>query len=366
MRKAKVLLTTAAMISALTVGMVPGAAAAQSGDAVRVPRGDITVTVDGSAVQFDSEPAVQAQRVLVPLRKVCEALGARVEWEQDSQTIYMQKRDRYISMVLGGTSMSVNGTAYALDVPSVAENGRTLVPLRAIAQAMDADVQWNQEKQMVVITSKQGDHQIQDHWDTFTKTDPETGKLLYTENTVYPVLAHSDDSSAIAQINAACKKAVDDAVQANREQLVESAEELQSAGADLSTSMNTEMTIPYDRGGRMAVRYGFSLDMGGAHPMPCLVALNFDTNTGKELTLSDVLGVTQEEVLQDVRDAYVKDIAAHPDAYFEDAAKTAADMSEDDFVWYLTDQGVTVEADIYLLAPYAAGFPVVTLACPQA
>jgi hypothetical protein len=370
MKKNKILLTTTALLSTLTVlatvpaPMVLAAEPTATTASSITLRNDITVTVDGSAVVFDSTPAVQNQRVLVPLRKVCEALGARVEWDQATKTIFMQKRDRYISMKLGENKITINGEDQTIDVPSLAESNRTLVPIRAIAQAMDADVQWDQAKQMVVITSKQGDHHIQDQWHTYTVVDEPTKKTLYTEHTVYPILSNDKNDSAIANINSVCKKAVDDIIDTNEKELIDAARDFLKDGTDLQTALDMEMTIPYDQKDRLSVRYNVSLDLGGAHPSHELQTYNFDAKTGKLLTLQDVLGGTEAEALQAVRDAYAKDIAANPDNYFEEAATTVKTMSTGDFVWSLSDKGVVVEAQSYALAPYAAGNPSVTIAYP--
>lgn len=366
MKKVKLLSKTTAVLSAaaiLTAAQAPALMADTTAAAAPASKA-ISVYVDGDAVSFDVAPTVRSQRVLVPLRAVCEAMGARVEWAQESQTIYMYKRDRYISMPLGQSVMYVNGESYTLEVPSTAENGRTLVPLRAVSEAMNADVQWVQKDQSVVITGNHGDHVIHDLWQSYTVKDQPSGKTLYTEHTVYPVLKNADNQSAIANINAVCKKAVDDVIDTNEQELIEAAQDMLDEGINYPTALDMELTVPYDQKDLLSVRYVISMNLGGAHPSSYLETYNFDTKTGKVLTLGDVLGCTQEQALQNVRHAFAKAIQAEPDAFFEEAPETAKTLTFNDFTWHLTDKGIVAEAQLYVLTPYAAGYPSVTLSYP--
>lgn len=120
----------------------------------------ISVTLDGEQIDFDVPPKAINNRVLVPMRKIYERLGAKVTWIGEMQLILAQKDDKMIAMELGKTTVEItnliNGETktVTLDVPSVAENGRTLVPVRAVSEALDMEVSWDSETQTVVIMSK--------------------------------------------------------------------------------------------------------------------------------------------------------------------------------------------------------------------
>lgn len=112
----------------------------------------ITVTVNGSPIMFDQPPVLQNDRTLVPLRAIFEALGATVEWNNDTQTVTSTKDGKTIILTIGSNILYVNGTPITLDVPAQLLNGRTLVPVRAVAESFECNVDWNGSTQTVVIT----------------------------------------------------------------------------------------------------------------------------------------------------------------------------------------------------------------------
>ena len=114
---------------------------------------------------MDQAPIIQDGRTLVPLRAIFEALGAQVEWDAETQTVTAGKRLDNISLTIGKNELTKNGEATALDVPAQIIEGRTMVPARAISEALGAKVEWNAEVQMVTIESaKSGDHASTDKY----------------------------------------------------------------------------------------------------------------------------------------------------------------------------------------------------------
>lgn len=115
------------------------------------PQSFICVSVGGKLVPFDQPPVLENGRTLVPLRAIFEALGASVEWDAMTQTVKSVKDNTQISLQIGSSSMYVNGTAKTLDVPAKIINSRTLVPVRAVSEAYGASVEWDQYSQTVII-----------------------------------------------------------------------------------------------------------------------------------------------------------------------------------------------------------------------
>ncbi len=113
----------------------------------------ITVFVDGKEIAFDVPPTSENGRTLVPMRYIFEALGAEVDWIQDENKAVATKGDIIIELTLGSNVMTRNGRQILLDVPAKAIDGRTLVPARAVAEALDAKVDWIEEKYKVDITA---------------------------------------------------------------------------------------------------------------------------------------------------------------------------------------------------------------------
>ena len=112
---------------------------------------EITVTVNGRLVRFDQPPIAERNRVLVPVRAIFEAMGAEVTWNQATMTAYAVRGQDTVAIQIGNDTMYRNQTPVALDVPAKALNGRTLVPVRAVSEAFHADVQWDAAQNRVVI-----------------------------------------------------------------------------------------------------------------------------------------------------------------------------------------------------------------------
>ncbi len=116
----------------------------------------ITVMVDGAYVDcaaYGQMPVIVEGRTLVPLRSVFEALGATVSWDNDTRSVTSVKGDVTITLAVDSKEMTVNGTVKTLDVPAQIMNDRTMVPVRAVAEAFGANVNWDNETRTVVITT---------------------------------------------------------------------------------------------------------------------------------------------------------------------------------------------------------------------
>ena len=112
----------------------------------------ITVTVNGSRLLFDTDPVTESDRTLVPFRVILESLGATVRWEDATQTAVAVKGDTEIRISVDNTEMLKNGEIVVLDVPARLIDDRTLVPVRAVSEGLNAQVDWLEDAHRVVIT----------------------------------------------------------------------------------------------------------------------------------------------------------------------------------------------------------------------
>ena len=113
---------------------------------------NIRVIIDIKNVKFDVPPTIINGRTLVPLRAIFEALGATVEWDDATQTVTSEKGDTKISLTINSNIMTVNGEEKTLDVPATLIDSRTLVPLRFVSEALGCKVDWDGENNLVKIT----------------------------------------------------------------------------------------------------------------------------------------------------------------------------------------------------------------------
>jgi len=115
-------------------------------------RAQIQVDVNNRQVQFgDAAPVRIGGRVFIPLRAVVEALGAEVRWSGSTQTVFGKKGTREFALPIGSNTAQVNGRSLALDAPARLIGGNTMVPLRFVAEALGANVDWNASEQKVAI-----------------------------------------------------------------------------------------------------------------------------------------------------------------------------------------------------------------------
>lgn len=112
----------------------------------------IKLVVNGSEVKTDVPPVIIEGRTLVPLRAMLEAVGASINWDEATQTVTAQKDATTIKLIIGNSSAYVNGTQKSLDVPAQIIDGRTMVPARFIAENLHYNVNWNGASKTVEIT----------------------------------------------------------------------------------------------------------------------------------------------------------------------------------------------------------------------
>ncbi|MCI5605633.1 MAG: copper amine oxidase N-terminal domain-containing protein [Clostridia bacterium] len=119
-----------------------------------VPVTEVTVTVDGQDVKFkDQDPVIIEGRTLVPVRGVFEALGAEVEWIGETRQVLVKSPDTEVQLTLDSNQYFVNGEAKYLDVPASLINDRTMVPVRAISESLGCSVEWDGNTNTVIINT---------------------------------------------------------------------------------------------------------------------------------------------------------------------------------------------------------------------
>ena len=116
------------------------------------PDKHVSVFVNNSEVIFDSQPTIVDGRTLVPVRAVFEAMGAVVDWDEETYTVILKKDDMVIKIPTGASIMHKNNYPISVDVPAQIVNNRVLVPVRVISDAFGAKVEWDNGNRHVNIT----------------------------------------------------------------------------------------------------------------------------------------------------------------------------------------------------------------------
>lgn len=112
---------------------------------------DIKIYVNGKQPLFDVKPYNKEGRNMVPVRAISEALGAKVGWDQATQTVIIIKDGVKIELPLGSNEIKVNGVAKTIDSSAEITNNRTMVPIRFISEFLGQQVDWDAATNMVVV-----------------------------------------------------------------------------------------------------------------------------------------------------------------------------------------------------------------------
>lgn len=114
------------------------------------------VYLNGEQMTFDVNPFIENSRTLVPFRAIFEAVGADVEWDGETRTVIAAREKNgeatFITLQIDSAAF-VNGEEKELDVPAKIVSDRTFVPLRFVVEALGEKVEWDNDNYRVVITT---------------------------------------------------------------------------------------------------------------------------------------------------------------------------------------------------------------------
>ena len=110
--------------------------------------------MNGEANTLDVAPQIINGRTMLPIRFVAEALGAEVGWNGDTRTVTIIKGTTNIEITIDSNKAIVNGLTQTLDAPAFVENGRTYLPVRFVSENLGAKVGWEESTQTVTIQAK--------------------------------------------------------------------------------------------------------------------------------------------------------------------------------------------------------------------
>ncbi len=133
---------------------------------------DVGIVINGETIETDV-PAVMmpvidengnyvGDRTMLPLRAISSKLNFDIAWDQDTSGITIYRKNQLISMWIGRpTAFLMDGIglekAYTMDTPPQITDGRTLVPVRAVAELLGAEVLWDGENKIVSVNFEIGE-----------------------------------------------------------------------------------------------------------------------------------------------------------------------------------------------------------------
>lgn len=120
---------------------------------------DEYMTIDGEKVEVDpgrgTTPVIVDGRTLLPVRAIVEALGGEIFWTASERKVTVNLFNRVLCFWIDSDTMTWDGIPEKIDVPAQIINDRTMLPIRFLAECLDnTDVEWNQKSKVVTITYK--------------------------------------------------------------------------------------------------------------------------------------------------------------------------------------------------------------------
>lgn len=323
----------------------------------------VLVTMDGVEMSFDVEPVIEKGTTLVPFRAIFEALGCVVSYQAEGgmQFVEAQRGRDYVSLQIGSELMYFNGEEVKLAVAPKIVNGRTLVPLRVISEKLDCTVDWIGETRTATINRRRGQAEI--HTGNVEKiVKAEDGTVLMDVICAYPIVDLGSESDFINGINEYYRKHAEDYIKTNVDELSEDAE-----------IMHKEMGNQYRP---MHFRSSYEVNVNRADLLSITVADYANTNGAHpntvlssktyHLKLESELSVDRIfDIDTDKAEALVYDKFSK---WLSDNGLADYNTSEDaleeavkNVNFYLTDNSAVLYFNTYDIAPYAAGVPMVEI-----
>ncbi len=121
--------------------------------------GLMSITMDGAPVETDVPPFIDgSSRTMVPVRFISEALGCAVNWNPQEQRVKVSQAGTVVDLYIGRVTAHVNGAEVAIDesregTTAILKSGRTMVPLRFLAETFGLLVDWKKEQRVVALKS---------------------------------------------------------------------------------------------------------------------------------------------------------------------------------------------------------------------
>ncbi|MEI6310163.1 MAG: copper amine oxidase N-terminal domain-containing protein, partial [bacterium] len=128
-----------ALLCPLFVSMPSQLTLAQE-SAIQLWIGKKDISINGQSQMMDVAPFIQNGRTLVPVRFISEALGAKVDWIDADKEIVIVLGAKVVGLWIGKDTATVNGVESKLEAPPIIQDSRTFVPLRFVSEALGAKV----------------------------------------------------------------------------------------------------------------------------------------------------------------------------------------------------------------------------------
>lgn len=132
--------------------LVPSTVLAASQEQAFVPA-NVKVFINDKQILFDEEPIIFNNKIMLPLRKVTESLGATVKWEQSLNQVFIEKDNQKLILPLKSSNrVYYQRKLFVMEQSPIVINGHAMVSLRFISSVLGANLTWDETNRTVYIT----------------------------------------------------------------------------------------------------------------------------------------------------------------------------------------------------------------------
>lgn len=162
---------------------------------------EVKIEIDGKEMVPKDMPAVIIDgRTMLPMRQIAQELGCEVNWNEAAQQIYVMRESDIIVFTVNSKAGYENGKEFTMDVPATIVNDRTMLPVRALADALHLNIKWDDPNRTVIINS--GDTDAKEE-----PTKPESGQTTAgTLTSIQTPSAKDADQTFIIQADASMER----------------------------------------------------------------------------------------------------------------------------------------------------------------
>ncbi|MDD7363470.1 MAG: copper amine oxidase N-terminal domain-containing protein [Peptoniphilus sp.] len=109
--------------------------------------------MDATEPDNPEPPIIREDRTYLPLRAVAEDMGLEVDWNEKDRSVAVKGDDMSVTMTIGEKAYDKAGESVAMDVAPFIEKNRTYVPMRFLAEGLDINVQWDEANRIAIVGS---------------------------------------------------------------------------------------------------------------------------------------------------------------------------------------------------------------------
>lgn len=304
----------------------------------------VKVKFNGDIMEFDVNPIIENDRTLVPFRAIFEALGCVVNYypTDGNAIVSAKKADDLLMLTIGEDVMFYSGEEIMLDVAPKIVDDRTLVPLRAISEAFGAKVEWDAENRTALVFANEGEQKI------FAETVSdeilaEDGSKIMNVGASYPVVENTENDEFITTINDLSKEFVSGFLFAD-EELEPTANELYKkyGGDAVPMELYSTFTIDTNKNGLLSITNHTGTEMIETEKY-YKESIVWDMKNKKQLELTDILiGDLETEINQTVYDAFLAYYEENHADIFDAAVAEKLGAELVNVRFYLTDNSLVL------------------------